>query len=78
MSAASYERLDERVKVVEKTTDEHDELLNGNGKPGLKEDVSDMKRNHRLMMWFCGIVAGTSLATFVQRMVETFLEKATK
>lgn len=43
--------------------EDHDNDINGNGKPGLKDDVSHLKSRMRVITWAASIV-GTSLIIF--------------
>lgn len=50
-------------ETLYKKVDEHDYDLNGNGKSGLKDDVSHLKSRMKVITWAASIV-GTSLIVF--------------
>ena len=61
------EKLDDRLRPIQKSIDEHSETLYGNGHPGLKIDVDRLKesakrsetsRAWRMALWSGAVLAG--------------------
>ena len=61
---------DERDREVKKCVDEHQEILNGNGKPGLKTDIQLLQRNIKVINWIGAIMTGAILADIASRLIQ--------
>jgi hypothetical protein len=53
--------LTEKVLNSCNDVERHEELLNGNGKPGLKDDLSVVKTKVSLLIWGVSVVAAAAI-----------------
>jgi hypothetical protein len=56
-----------QIQNVQECVDEHDEAINGNGKPGLKADVEATKNNLKIVNWLGALIAAAIIMDMVTR-----------
>lgn len=56
--------------ALSESIEKHQETLFGNGKPGLTDDVRDIKRYLKLALWALGIYGATIIADFAKGMIK--------
>lgn len=64
-----FVKLEARMDAVEKTQEEHHRDINGNGKPGLKAEVAELKVRVAIYAAI-GSTLGGALTTYVGHLIK--------